>query len=114
GNFAAMLSPTKEAYVAMDFDLPYGANRLTFITGSATKTNPNDVNNMPITLSVFYSIDEGKSWNKIDDILIDDVEKQYTPEFNNLGIKAPVRFKFQKDDGIARPIVDDVAVYYTE
>lgn len=114
GNFAAMLSPHKEGYVAMDFDLPYGANKLTFVTGSATKTNANDVNNMPITLSVFYSIDEGESWNKIDDILIKDVEKQYTPEYDNLDIESPVRFKFQKDDGTARPIVDEVTVYYTE
>lgn len=113
GDFAVMLSPNVEGYVAMDFDLPYGANRLTFVTGSATKTNKNDINNMPITLSVFYSVDKGASWNKIDDIVIDDVEKQYTPEYDNLGIEGPVRFKFQKDGGVARPIVDEVTVYYT-
>ncbi len=113
GKYAVMLSPHTEAFLSMDFDLPNGANKLTFVCGSATKTNKNDVDNMPITLSVFYSTDGGESWVKIDDIVIDDVETQYTPVYDNLGIEGPVRFKFQKDDGIARPIVDEVAVYYT-
>lgn len=112
-KYAAMISPNIEGYVAMSFDLPKGASKLTFVTGVATSGSA-DVSNMPITLSVFYSIDEGNNWNKIDDILIDDIDMQYTPEYNDLGIEGPVRFKFQKDNSGARPIVDQIAVYYLE
>jgi len=113
GTWCAMMSPNIEAYVAMNFDLPYGARKFSYITGVATLTNQNDINGMPITIKTEYSIDGGNSWIQIgDDLLIDDMEKQYFVEFNDLEIMDPVRFRITKSASLARPILDDIAVYY--
>ena len=113
GNYATMMAPKETAYLAMDFDLPNGATRFTFICGAATRTNANETTGMPITLSVAYSQDGGNTWTKLgDDILIDDIETQYHPDFDNLDIEGPVRFRISKNDSRARPIIDEVTVYY--
>lgn len=114
-SFATMMANNQNAYLAMDFDLPNGAAKFSFICGAATRTNANETTGMPIILSVDYSQDGGNTWTKLgDDILIDDIEKQYNPEFDNLDIVGPVRFKISKSDSKARPIIDEVAVYYTK
>lgn len=113
-DFAVMMANNQNAYLAMDFDLPNGAAKLSFICGAATRTNANELNGMPIVLTVTYSQDQGNTWTRLgEDILIDDIEKQYTPEFDNLDIAGPVRFRITKSDSRARPIIDEVAIYYT-
>jgi len=114
GDFATMMAPNQKASLEMDFDLPYGASKFSFICGAATRTNANEINGMPIVLTVEYSQDSGGTWTKLNnDVLIDDIEKQYTLEYD-LDLKEPVRFRISKNNSRARPIIDEVAGYYKE
>lgn len=113
GNWAVMMNTGVATYLEMDFDLPNGARKFSFIYGAATLTNANETA-LPLTieLTVEYSIDSGKSWNRMGESLsVDDLQVQYFKEYV-LDIKGPVRFRIGKNTSRARPIVDEIAIYY--
>lgn len=112
GTWAALLRNDVACYLTMNFDLPNGATKVSFITGAATITNALELDGMPIVMTLEYSVDQGATWTKVgNDILIDDLQKQYQLSFN-MDIKQPVRFRFGKNASKARPILDNIAVYY--
>ena len=113
GNWAAMMNSNAVASLAMDFDLPFGARKFSFIYGAATISNANETT-LPINieLTVEYSKDSGATWTKIGDpLLVDDNSIQYFKEYD-LDIQGPVRFRISKNASRARPIIDEVAVYF--
>lgn len=117
GTWAVLMAASVEAYLTMDFDLPSGATKFSFVCGTATHSNANDnaVNTKPITVKVEYSQDAGSTWTQIgDDLLVNDRDIQYFTEYDNLDIRGPVRFRIGQDASAARLLVDDVAVYYLE
>lgn len=117
GTWAVLMAASVEAYLTMDFDLPNGATKFSFVCGTATHSNANDhaVNTNPITVKVEYSLDGGDTWTQIgDDLLVNDRDVQYFTEYDNLDIQGPVRFRIGQDASAARLLVDDIAVYYQD
>lgn len=113
GNWAVMMNASVAATLAMDFDLPNGARKFSFIYGAATISNANETT-LPLTLelTVEYSQDSGVTWTQIGDkLLVEDITIQYFKEFD-LDIQGPVRFRISKNASRARPIVDEVSVYF--
>ena len=113
GNWAVMMNSNVVATLAMDFDLPFGARKFSFIYGAATISNANETT-LPINieLTVEYSKDSGATWTKIGDpLLVDNNSIQYFKEYD-LDIQGPVRFRISKNASRARPIIDEVAVYF--
>lgn len=115
GTWGLLMAASVEAYLEMDFDLPNGATKFSFVCGTATHSNANDnaVNTNPITVKVEYSQDQGDTWIQLgDNILVNDRDVQYFTEYNDLDIQGPVRFRIGQDASAARLLVDDIAVYY--
>ncbi|HHX36999.1 MAG TPA: fibronectin type III domain-containing protein [Clostridiaceae bacterium] len=112
-TWAVMMNANVATYLEMDFDLPYGASKLSFYYGTATKTNANDitVTTGPIAVKVEYSQDSGVTWTQLgDDLMVTTVEEQYFQEYE-LDIEGPVRFRIGKNDSRARLMVDEIAIY---
>lgn len=113
GEWGLMMRNNVATYLEMDFDLPRGASKFSFIYGTVTQTNANDLDvvNRPIVVKVEYSQDRGDTWIPLgDDLLVTTYEEQYFKEYE-LDINGPVRFRIGKDDSRARLLVDDIAVY---
>ncbi|MBL1408728.1 fibronectin type III domain-containing protein [Sphingobacterium faecale] len=113
GNWALMMNTGVAANLEMDFDLPDGARKFSFIYGAATITNANETA-LPLNLelSVEYSVDAGKNWTRLGDPLpVSDLQVQYFKEYE-LDIKGPVRFRIGKNASRARPMIDEIAIYY--
>ncbi len=112
-TWAVMMNANVATYLEMDFDLPYGASKLSFYYGTATKTNANDitVTTGPITVKVEYSQDSGTTWAQLgDDLVVTTVEEQYFKEYE-LDFDGPIRFRIGKSDSRARLMVDEIAIY---
>src|SRR5690606_38710781 len=98
GNWAVMMRNNVVTQLEMNFDLPNGASRLTFVYAAATISNNNEILGLPIALTVEYSQDGGATWTQIgDELLIEDMHEQYHAAFD-LEIEGPVRFRIGKND----------------
>jgi len=107
GSYGMMSQGAKESSLTMNFNLPFGASRLTFIYGAATATD----NVFPITLHAEYSQDSGKTWTQIgDDLIISELNNKYIFD-QQLNLKGGIRFRIRKDNSEKRITIDDIAVY---
>ena len=110
GTWAMLLRGGESPFLEMNFDLPNGASKFSFYYGAATQ-NANDTKEIPIDVTVEYSIDGGETWIQMGDVLVvSSVDEQYYEEYL-LDIKGPVRFRIGKDASLARLFIDDIAVY---
>lgn len=101
------------ALLQMDFDLPNGASKVSFVYGSYYK-------DVPCTFILEYSIDQGKNWTRADQV-ITDVSDELSNATFKLDIKGNVRFRVnkiglgssEKEPSIknGRLNIDDFAVY---
>ncbi|HMR17744.1 MAG TPA: fibronectin type III domain-containing protein [Sphingobacterium sp.] len=115
GTWGLMMNANVATFLTMDFDLPYGASKLSFVYGVPTTTNANDMDvvNNSVFVKVEYSQDGGTTWTSFgDDLEVSNFE-QYTKSYD-LDIQGPVRFRIGKNNSRARLIVDEIAVYYLE
>ena len=113
GTWGLMMNASVATFLEMDFDLPDGAAKLSFVYGVPTTTNANDMDvvNNSVFVKVQYSQDGGVNWTSLgDDLEVSDFA-QYTKSYD-LDIKGPVRFRIGKNNSKARLIVDEIAVYY--
>lgn len=95
------------ASISMDFDLMFGATKLSFYYAAATKA-PGD--SSPITVYAEYSQDAGETWITLEpELIVDDQNVQYFKEYE-LNIKGSVRFRIRKNDSPARLVVDDIFI----
>jgi len=107
GSYGMMSQGAKESSVTMNFNLPFGASRLTFIYGAATATD----NVFPIVLHAEYSQDSGKTWTQIGgDLIISELNNKYIFD-QQLNLKGGIRFRIRKDNSEKRITIDDIAVY---
>lgn len=90
GKQAVRMHQNKEnsGYLQMNFDLPNGASKVTFVYGVYYKDSPSIVR-------LEYSIDRGRTWKQAGKDIVDASSKQKTAEFT-LDIKEPVRFRINK------------------
>lgn len=112
-TWGLMMNANVATALEMDFDLPYGASKLSFVYGVPTTTNANDqdVVNNAVRINVEYSQDGGTTWQTIgDEFELTDFE-QHTKSYD-LEIEGNVRFRIGKNNSRARLIIDEVAVYY--
>ncbi len=108
GTWSLMLRNAVATGVAMNFNLPYGASKFSFIYGAAVPTADTT---MPIIVTVEYSQDSGNTWTALESPLpVTNPTTKYVKEYI-LDIKGPVRFKISKDASASRLFVDDIAVY---
>lgn len=109
GTYAVMLRNNYAVSLEMNFNLPYGASKLSFYYGAAT-TSSTDAG-LPIIVTVEYSQDSGNTWTALDgNLRVDLQSKKYFQEYT-LDITGPVRFRISKDASNARLFIDDIAVY---
>lgn len=108
GDWAMMLqSGAPGSAISMDFDLMFGATKLSFYYAAATK-NPGD--SSPITVYAEYSQDAGETWITLEpELIVDDQNVQYYKEYE-LSIEGSVRFRIRKNDSPARLVVDDIFI----
>lgn len=113
GTWGLMMNASVATNLEMDFDLPDGARKFSFVYGVPTTTNANDVDvvNNSVLVKVQYSKDRGVTWISLGDDLVLSDFAQYTKSYD-LDIQGPVRFRIGKNNSRARLIVDEVAVYY--
>lgn len=91
----------------MNFNLPYGASKLSFDYGAATTTDTN----LPITLLVEYSTDSGLSWKQVGgDLVITTVGQKYLYS-EEMDIVGAVRFRIYNSGAQARAFIDNIAIY---
>ncbi|HMR84462.1 MAG TPA: fibronectin type III domain-containing protein [Niabella sp.] len=97
--------------LAMNFDLPKGASKLSFYYATATQ-NATDAGGVPLYVKVEYSKDAGVTWTQLgEELEISSAEDQYFKEYE-LDIKGPVRFRIGKNNAsAARMMVDEISVY---
>ncbi len=90
GKQSVRMHQNKEnsGYLQMNFDLPNGASKVTFVYGVYYKDTPS-------AIKLEYSTDKGKSWKQIGNDIVDASAKQKTAEFA-MDIKEPVRFRVNK------------------
>lgn len=90
GKQSVRIHQNKEnsGYLQMNFDLPNGASKVTFVYGVYYKDTPS-------TIKLEYSIDQGKTWKQMGNDLVDASTKQKVAEFA-MDIKQPVRFRINK------------------
>ena len=105
-TYAVMMQNAQVSVLEMNFNLPYGASKLSFDYGAATATDTN----LPITIKVEYSQDSGNTWQQLEELLIITNTAKQTKEYT-LDIKGPVRFRISKDNAPARAFIDQIAVY---
>lgn len=106
-DYAMMSQGNNATAITMNFNLPYGASRLTFDYGVGTASD----NVFPMVIYVEYSQDSGDTWTQIGAPLqILDVNVKYVFD-EELDIKGPVRFRIRKDKSEKRYIIDQIAVY---
>jgi len=75
-------------YLQMNFDLPNGASKVTFVYGVYYKDTPS-------ILKLEYSTDKGQTWKQIGKGISNASTKQQTADFV-MDIKEPVRFRINK------------------
>ncbi|RZK92642.1 MAG: hypothetical protein EOO98_02405 [Pedobacter sp.] len=75
-------------YLQMNFDLPNGASKVTFVYGVYYKDSPS-------IIKLEYSTDKGQTWKQAGKDITDASAKQKTADFK-LDIKEPVRFRINK------------------
>ena len=115
GKQAVRMHQNKEnsGYLQMNFDLPNGASKVTFVYGVYYKDSPS-------IIKLEYSTDKGQTWKQAGKDISDASSKQKTAEFT-LDIKEPVRFRInkmsieaaKKESGVrdGRLNIDDFIVY---
>lgn len=123
-----LMQVNQESILAMNFNLPYGASKLSFYCGPATSTDTNVGE-----FSVEYSMDSGATWTELDRFSGYRPGNDGNPDgipFNRdlanplnykeyeLNIQGSVRFRFiQHSAGRgtgSRWTIDDIAVYQSE
>lgn len=118
GKYGMLTQNDHDAIIGMNFDLPYGASKLSFYIAPATKND----NNMG-DLTVEYSVDAGNSWTELARYTLSDgipwkrdMDDPLNYKEFELDIKVPVRFRFtQHSEGVgssSRWTIDEIAVYY--
>ncbi|MGC4234742.1 MAG: DUF5689 domain-containing protein [Niabella sp.] len=98
----------------MNFNLPYGASKLSFYVGPATAADNNTGE-----FSVSYSQDSGETWTELDRFsgipFRRDLDHPLNHKEYELDIRGPVRFRFtQHSEGLgtgSRWTIDDIGVY---
>lgn len=118
GKYGMLTQNNQNSVLGMNFDLPYGASKLSFYIGPATA---NDNNRGDFTVE--YSVDSGNSWTALARYTLSDgipwkrdMDDPLNYKEYELDIKVPVRFRFiQHSEGVgsnSRWTIDDIAVYY--
>lgn len=115
GKQSARIHQNKEnsGYLQMNFDLPNGASKVTFVYGVYYKDTPS-------TIRLEYSTDKGKTWKQVGNDITDASTKQKTADVV-MDIKEPVRFRInkvsidaaKKESGVrdGRLSIDDFVVF---
>jgi hypothetical protein len=90
GKQSVRIHQNKEnsGYLQMNFDLPNGASKVTFVYGVYYKDSPS-------VIKLEYSIDKGQTWKQAGKDITDASANKNTAEFT-LDIKEPVRFRINK------------------
>ncbi len=105
-TYCVMLQSNQIGLLEMNFNLPYGASKLSFDYGVATVGDTA----LPSAVKVEYSQDAGNTWTQIEsDLIVSSLEK-YSVEYT-LSIIGPVRFRISKDKAEVRLSIDQIAVY---
>jgi hypothetical protein len=110
GSWTMMMSGAGESIVGMEFDLLFGASKISFYYGAATKL-AGDAGTM--NLIIEYSVNSGQSWQQLGAKVIipnDPARPQFYLERDNLNIKDTVRFRIRKEAGGGRVTIDDIDV----
>ncbi len=116
GSFAVMLNSGTNTdgtprLLAMEFDLPHGASRLSFDYGHAASAADYGFD---VTVTVEYSQDGGDTWHPLsEDLLVPTATELIKYTFDQeLNFTGPVRFRIGKScvSG-GRLFIDEVAVY---
>lgn len=99
--------------VTMNFNLPYGASKLSFVYGTATDGDP-----VPMAIIVEYSQDSGSTWQLVDPDepelpIINAAKQTYSKELDIVG---PVRFRILREPRggtatTARVSIDHIGVH---
>ena len=115
GKQSVRIHQNKEnsGYLQMNFDLPNGASKVTFVYGVYYKDSPS-------VIKLEYSTDKGQTWKQVGSDITDANAKQKTADFV-MDIKEPVRFRInklsietaKKESGVrdGRLSVDDFTVF---
>ncbi len=115
GKQSVRIHQNKEnsGYLQMNFDLPNGASKVTFMYGVYYKDSPS-------VIKLEYSTDKGKTWKQAGSDIADANAKQKTADFV-MDIKEPVRFRInklsietaKKESGVrdGRLSIDDFTVF---
>lgn len=112
GLYGLMMNRTATT-VTMNFNLPYGASKISFDYGVATQNNATDISGVPVNVKVEYSQDSGNTWTQIGaDMMVTTHTQKYTAEYE-LNLTGPVRFRISKDGhtNASRIFIDEIAIY---
>lgn len=107
----AAMFPVTAAEISMNFDVLYGASKVSFYYAIANPTNANDMKGGKVQAS--YSVDGGATWVDLGpklEVPTSNLANLYFAEYT-LDIRGPFRLRFVPDPGYGRVAIDDIAIY---